>query len=177
MIDDLENLLEVTPTTIAHDLHPDYLSTRFARESGLKPVPVQHHYAHVMSCMAENEISAPVLGIAWDGTGYGTDGTIWGGEFLRIGENGFDRVAHFRTFPLPGGDVAIREPRRSAAGLLYSIFGTEAFDLPNVESLDAFSSSEIIVIRAMLERSINSPVTSSVGRYLTPFRRLLDCDS
>ena len=173
VIDDLEELLEVNPTTVAHDLHPDYLSTRWARGTDIKTVPVQHHYAHILSCMAENEISAPVLGIAWDGTGYGTDGTIWGGEFLRIGGRGFDRAAHFRTFPLPGGDFAIREPRRSAVGLLYSIFGTEAFDLPNVESLEAFSSSEIIVIRAMLERLINSPVTSSVGRIFDAVSSLI----
>ena len=173
VIDDLEELLEVNPTTVAHDLHPDYLSTRWARGTDIKTVPVQHHYAHILSCMAENEISPPVLGIAWDGTGYGTDGTIWGGEFLRIGGRGFDRAAHFRTFPLPGGDFAIREPRRSAVGLLYSIFGTEAFDLPNVESLEAFSSSEIIVIRAMLERLINSPVTSSVGRIFDAVSSLI----
>ena len=173
VIDDLEELLEVNPTTVAHDLHPDYLSTRWARGTDIKTVPVQHHYAHILSCMAENEISPPVLGIAWDGTGYGTDGTIWGGEFLRIGGRGFDRAAHFRTFPLPGGDFAIREPRRSAVGLLYSIFGTEAFSLPNVESLEAFSSSEIIVIRAMLERLINSPVTSSVGRIFDAVSSLI----
>ena len=116
VIDDLEKLLEVDPMTVVHDLHPDYLSTGWACGSGMTTVPVQHHYAHILSCMAENEITHPVLGIAWDGTGYGTDGTIWGGEFLRVGDRGFERAAHFRTFPLPGGDVAIREPRRTAVG-------------------------------------------------------------
>ena len=84
---------------------------------------VQHHYAHVLSCMAENHLEPPVLGVSWDGTGYGPDGSIWGGEFLKVGNGSFDRVAHLRTFLLPGGDKAIKEPRRAAIGLLYEIFG------------------------------------------------------
>jgi hydrogenase maturation protein HypF len=164
VISDLENLLEIKPTSVAHDMHPDYLSTVWARGSRFNRVPIQHHYAHILSCMAENEIGPPALGIAWDGTGYGTDGTIWGGEFLCINEAGFERLAYFKTFPLPGGEAAIREPRRSAIGLLYSIFGAEAFELTDVDSINAFTPSQLSVIRGMLSRGINSPITSSAGR-------------
>lgn len=173
VIADLETLLKTQPVAVAHDLHPDYFSTKWARSSGLKPVPVQHHYAHVMSCMAENEIEAPALGIAWDGTGYGTDGTIWGGEFLRIKNGGFDRVAHFHTFPLPGGDAAVREPRRSALGLLYSIYGANACELGDVEPIKTFSSAELTVICGMLSRGVNSPLTSSAGRLFDAVASLI----
>jgi hydrogenase maturation protein HypF len=173
-IGDLEDLLEVEPKTIAHDLHPDYLSTGWARGSDLKTVPVQHHYAHALSCMAENEIGPPALGIAWDGTGYGTDGTIWGGEFLRITNEGFERFAHFGTFPLPGGDFAIREPRRSAIGILYSIFGDYAFTFKKLESINAFSDRELKVIKTMLERKLNTPLTSSAGRVFDAVASLID---
>jgi hydrogenase maturation protein HypF len=164
VITDLEKLLDVEPRAIAHDLHPDYLSTAWAKRSRLATVPVQHHYAHVLSCMAENEISPPALGIAWDGTGYGLDGTIWGGEFLVTLASGFERLAHFRTFPLPGGDAASREPRRSAIGLLYSVFGENAFSMDELETITAFSSAELTVIRKMLVGGVNSPETSSAGR-------------
>lgn len=173
VIKDLENLVETEPLSVAHDLHPDYFSTKWVRSSGLKTVPVQHHYAHVMSCMAENEIAPPALGIAWDGTGYGTDGTIWGGEFLRIKNGGFDRVAHFNTFPLPGGDAAIREPRRSALGLLYSIYGANACELGDLDSVKTFSATELAVICEMLSRGINSPLTSSAGRLFDSVASLI----
>ena len=173
VIGDLEHLLEVEPIQVAHDLHPDYLSTGWARGTDLVTVPVQHHYAHVLSCMAENNVRPPALGIAWDGTGYGTDGTIWGGEFLRIGDTGFERFAHFKTFPLPGGDSAVREPRRSALGLLYSIFGSDAFGFVDLDSIRAFSPSEVSVIRSMLVRGINSPMTSSAGRVFDAVASLI----
>jgi hydrogenase maturation protein HypF len=173
VINDLENLVETEPVSVAHDLHPDYFSTKWARSSGLKPLPVQHHYAHVMSCMAENEIAPPALGIAWDGTGYGTDGTIWGGEFLRMKKGGFDRVAHLHTFPLPGGDAAIREPRRSALGLLYSIYGANACELDDLDGVKTFSSTELAVVCEMLSRGINSPLTSSAGRLFDAVASLI----
>jgi hydrogenase maturation protein HypF len=173
VIADLENLLETQPVAVAHDLHPDYFSTKWVRSSGLRRVAVQHHYAHVMSCMAENEIGPPALGIAWDGTGYGTDGTIWGGEFLRIKKGGFDRVAHFHTFPLPGGDAAIREPRRSALGLLYSIFGANACELGDLDPLKTFTAAEVAVICGMLSRGVNSPLTSSAGRLFDAVASLI----
>jgi hydrogenase maturation protein HypF len=173
VIADLESLLDVHPGTVANDLHPGYLSTGRARTTDRKHVPVQHHYAHVLSCMAENEVGPPALGIAWDGTGYGTDGTIWGGEFLRVTENGFDRVAHFHTFPLPGGDAAIREPRRSAIGLLYSIFGANAFEFRHLDTLKAFTTAELNIIDGMLSRGINSPLTSSAGRIFDAVASLI----
>ena len=173
VISDLENLFESKPKAAAHDMHPDYRSTQWTRGKSFKKVPVQHHYAHILSCMAENEVSSPVLGIAWDGTGYGTDGTIWGGEFLRIKRGGFDRAAHFRAFPLPGGDAAIREPRRSALGLLYSTFGENAFEFEDVDTLRAFLPAELNVIRGMLTREINCPLTSSAGRLFDAVASLI----
>jgi hydrogenase maturation protein HypF len=164
VIGSFEKLYCAAPECVAHDAHPDYLSTNWAESSRLPRVAVQHHYAHVLSCMAENEVSPPALGIAWDGTGYGLDGTIWGGEFLQIGQTGFRRVAHLRTFALPGGEQAVREPRRSAIGLLYSIFGERVFDMRELLPVIAFMPSEIFIIKRMFERDLNSPSTSSAGR-------------
>lgn len=164
VIESFKKLYEIKPETIACDAHPDYLSTHFARDSGLPLVSVQHHYAHVLSCMAENELTAPVFGVAWDGTGYGLDGTIWGGEFLRVSKTDFERAANFRTFRLPGGDKAVKEPRRVALGILYEIFGDEVFGMNKLESLMAFTNSELSLMRKMLENKLNAPVTSSAGR-------------
>ncbi|MEW6368720.1 MAG: carbamoyltransferase HypF [Acidobacteriota bacterium] len=160
VIHDLEQLYEVEPVRIACDLHPDYLSTRFAEGLPSKPVHVQHHAAHVMACMAENEIEGPVLGVSWDGTGYGLDATIWGGEFFSGAS--IERVAHFRRFRLPGGEAAIREPRRSALGLLYELVGDAVVDRPDLAS--AFGAKELEVLCTMLRKGLNSPVTSSAGR-------------
>jgi hydrogenase maturation protein HypF len=164
VIASFKKLYEVEPETIVCDAHPDYLSTDFARESGLSLVSVQHHYAHVCACMAENDLDAPVLGAAWDGTGYGADGTIWGGEFLRVGSDDFERTAHFRAFRLPGGDRAIKEPRRVALGMLYEIFGDRVFEMNELAPVRAFTDAEISVMRKVLENNLNAPVTSSAGR-------------
>jgi hydrogenase maturation protein HypF len=164
VIESFERLYEIKPETIACDAHPDYLSTHFAQNTVLPVVSVQHHYAHVLSCMAENDLTAPLLGVAWDGTGYGLDETIWGGEFLRVGCDDFERAAHFRTFKLPGGDRAVKEPRRTALGILYEIFGDEVFAMKNLAPVCAFSSSELTVMRRMLENNLNAPATSSAGR-------------
>jgi hydrogenase maturation protein HypF len=114
--------------------------------------------------MAENEIEAPVLGVAWDGTGYGLDGSIWGGEFFLIKESSWRRVAHFRTFPLPGGEAAVKQPRRSALGLLYEMQGEEAFQQLNLKTVAAFSREDLGSLKTMLKQGINSPRTSSAGR-------------
>ena len=106
-------------------MHPDYLSTKHAAQFSVPIRHVQHHWAHIVSCMAENELSAPLLGVSWDGTGYGGDGTIWGGEFRGLTQTDFNRVGHLRQFRLPGGEAAVKEPRRSAVGLLYEIFGDQ----------------------------------------------------
>jgi hydrogenase maturation protein HypF len=164
VIESFQKLYEINPEMIACDAHPDYLSTHFARDSNLPLLTVQHHYAHVLSCMAENDLEAPVLGVAWDGTGYGTDGTIWGGEFLRVTENDFERSAHFRNFKLPGGDKAAKEPRRAALGVLYEIFGEKVFEMNEFETLQSFSNSELSVMQKMLAGNLNAPATSSAGR-------------
>jgi hydrogenase maturation protein HypF len=165
---DLPRLYEAAPEAVACDLHPDYLSTRYAAQLAARmevPLhPVQHHWAHVLSCMAENEVEFPALGVAWDGTGYGPDGTVWGGEFLLAGEKTYERVAHFRHFRLPGGEAAIKQPRRSALGVLYEIGGTKALDLGDLAPLRDFAEGEIALIRQMLVKGLQSPVTSSVGR-------------
>jgi hydrogenase maturation protein HypF len=163
-VNDLPELYEAHPTRIAADTHPDYLSSRFAGESGLPVLHVQHHYAHILACMAENELESPVFGVAWDGTGHGPDGTIWGGEFLKITATGFERFAHLRTFRLPGGKAAIKEPRRCALGLLHEIFGDAIFAMTDLAPVRAFSSIELGVLRTMLERQVNTPCASSIGR-------------
>jgi hydrogenase maturation protein HypF len=163
-IDDLLEFFAVRPQAIACDLHPDYASTRYAEELagrfGVPLVRVQHHHAHVAAGMAEHQLEGPVLGLSWDGTGYGADGTIWGGEVLLCRGADYRRVAHLRTFPLPGGDQAARQPRRAALGLLYEIFGPAAFE--HVGSW--FSAAEQRALTAMLARGVNCPRTSSMGR-------------
>ncbi len=162
--DSLSGLYEANPERIGCDMHPDYPSTRMARTAQLPVFEVQHHYAHVLACMLENHLRPPVLGVSWDGTGYGTDGTIWGGEFLLVDADGFKRVGHLRTFRLPGGEIAVREPRRSALGVLYELFGNnlvEMTHLPPVRSLGEQRAANLV---RMLSANINSPRTSSAGR-------------
>jgi hydrogenase maturation protein HypF len=114
--------------------------------------------------MAENELEPPLLGVSWDGTGYGLDGTVWGGEFFLVTETSCERVAHFRQFRLPGGDKAVKEPRRVALGLLYEMFGEAAFSMAELAPVASFSPADLGLLRTMLARSLNSPLTSSVGR-------------
>ncbi len=156
----IESLYHAKAKKIIHDMHPDYISTKHALESGLPAFPVQHHVAHVFSCMLDNGINPPLLGVSWDGTGYGSDGTIWGGEFFYIGKESIERVAHMRTFRLPGGEKAIREPRRSALGLLSEMFDDPIGYIPS----DVFSKKENTVLKHMLKNDLNSPSTSSAGR-------------
>lgn len=173
VIDSFKHLYELKIETVACDEHPTYLSTQFANACGLHVIPVQHHYAHVLSCMAENRLQEPVLGVAWDGTGFGPDGTIWGGEFLQVpgltadaedDPSQFQRVAHFRTFRLPGGEKAIKEPRRVAIGLLHELFGDAVFEMEELAPVHAFSRHEHQLLKAMLGNKLNAPVTSSAGR-------------
>lgn len=172
VIGDFESMYELQPLSIACDLHPDYRSTQFAETAGLPILHVQHHYAHVLACMAENQVKAPALGICWDGTGYGSDGTIWGGEFLSITPHSFERMAHFRTFALPGGDQAIKEPRRTALSLLYEIFGDEAFSM-QIPLLQSFTCAELALMRQILHKKINAPRTSSAGRLFDAVAAIL----
>jgi hydrogenase maturation protein HypF len=152
---------------IACDLHPDYRSGTYASARCSAPHRVQHHFAHVLACMVDNEVVPPVLGVAWDGTGYGLDGTVWGGEFLRVDQKTFVRRAHLRTFRLPGGEAAVREPRRSALGVLYELFGES---LPTSLGLQPH---EIRAMTRMLAGGINSPVTSSAGRLFDAVAALI----
>jgi hydrogenase maturation protein HypF len=159
----LQTLYQITPTLVAADLHPDYLSTKHAATLGLPMVRVQHHHAHVAACMAENDIEGSVLGVAWDGTGYGPDGTIWGGEFLLCDGASFTRAACLRPFRLPGGDRAAREPRRSALGLLHAM-GRVGVDTSDGLVTHAFAPRERDLLVRALDRGLNAPVTTSAGR-------------
>ncbi len=161
---DLQRMYDFQPEQVVCDCHPDYLSTQHAEQLGLPVISVQHHIAHVFACMAEHNLEGNVLGASWDGTGYGLDGTVWGGEFFSVSQNTVQRVAHLRTFPLPGAESAVREPRRCALGLLFETtghFSGMASDLPPFQ---AFKSSELEVLTTALQRKINSPTTSSAGR-------------
>ena len=159
----LQTLYHVKPALVAADLHPDYLSSRHAAELGLPLVLVQHHHAHVASCMAENGLEGSVLGVAWDGTGYGGDGTIWGGEFLLCDGPSFTRAACLRPFRLPGGDRAAREPRRAALGLLHAV-GLVAAGTADGPMSRAFEPRERDLMVQALDRRLNSPITTSAGR-------------
>ncbi|WP_420236449.1 carbamoyltransferase HypF [Telmatobacter bradus] len=157
---------EIEPTMVVHDLHPGYLSTQWAREfaaeHNLPLLAVQHHHAHMAACMAENGVTEPVIGLALDGTGYGTDGKIWGGEVLIAEFGHFQRFAHLNYVPLPGGEKAIREPWRMALGALASAgFNIEA---PEIFSLVGASEQEARVVARMIVRGLNAPLTSSCGR-------------
>lgn len=162
---DLQRLHRVRAERVAADAHPGYASTQAALVSGLPVIRVQHHYAHLLACLAENGLEPPALGVIWDGTGDGGDGTIWGGEWLvaRAG-GGFDRAGWLRTFPLPGGEAAVREPRRAALGLLYELMGEAVWERGDLPTLEAFTRGELAALRGMLRRGVQSPRTSSVGR-------------
>jgi hydrogenase maturation protein HypF len=171
--DTLGSLYDFMPRCVAHDMHPDYQSTRFAHSFGIPEIAVQHHHAHVLAGMADNGITEPVLGISWDGTGWGPDGTIWGGEFLNVDGADYTRIAHLKTFSLPGGEAAVKEPRRSAVGLLFEIFGESLNSLSHLAPIQAFSSDEFRIIGRMLQRRLNSPRTSSAGRLFDAIASLL----
>ncbi|MHB1422089.1 MAG: carbamoyltransferase HypF [Gemmataceae bacterium] len=172
--EDLPRLYDLQPQVVVCDRHPDYHSTRHAEKMGLPVVRVQHHHAHVRACMAEHGLSGPLLGVAWDGTGLGLDGTIWGGEFLRVTTEGFERVAHLRPFRLPGGERAVREPRRTALGLLYELVGAKMFDRDDLAPLRGFSPVERGLLRGMIRGGVNAPWTSSAGRLFDAVAALLD---
>ncbi len=157
----VQDVLECEPRIIAHDLHPGYFSTRWAKEQtsrGAQLEPVQHHHAHLAAVLAEHGLTGPVIGLIMDGTGYGTDGTIWGGEILAGDLTGFTRLGHLDPVPLPGGDAAIRAPWRTAVSYLRHTFGDDLPELPWFDDLP------VAAVVEMLDKGINSPVTSSCGR-------------
>lgn len=160
----MQQILDIRPDIIAYDLHPDYLSTRYAHEQGgMEKIPIQHHHAHIASCMAENRVRGPVIGLAFDGTGYGTDGSIWGGEVLIVEGAGFERIAHLSPVGMPGGSKAIKDPWRMAISYLWDTFGEtfREFDLPVVKR----DRKEVTIITEMIRKQVNAPLTSSLGRF------------
>ncbi len=163
-LDHLMRTFEIEPEIVAHDLHPGYLSTSWAKERaaerGLRLIAVQHHHAHIAACMAEHGLKGPVIGLALDGTGYGTDGRIWGGEVLLCRLEGFERFAHLDYAPMPGGEAAIREPWRMAFGALHEA----GFSMDEAKELTGASDREARVMGRMIERGLNAPLTSSLGR-------------
>lgn len=163
-VDRMKQLFRIAPKAVAYDLHPQYLSTRLALEMpDLVQIGVQHHHAHIASCMAENGIRDKVIGVAFDGTGFGTDGKIWGGEFLVADFAGFERRAHLRYIPLAGGDTAVREPWRLALSYLLDTFGSriDSLDLPLFQRV---VPKKIATVRQMIERRIHTVDTSACGR-------------
>jgi hydrogenase maturation protein HypF len=176
VIADFLRLYEATPVAIAHDMHPDYLSTRWAQgqESPVSLFPVQHHHAHLAACLAENGVEGRALGVTWDGTGYGTDGMVWGGEFLLGDAADFTRVGHLRPFRLPGGDAAIKEPRRVALALLWELYGDSVLDREDLAPIRALRPAERRLLVQMLERGFNAPITTSAGRLFDAIAALLD---
>jgi hydrogenase maturation protein HypF len=169
-IQHFRRLFDITPEVVAHDLHPEYLSTKYALElDGVELAGVQHHHAHIASCLADNEADGPVIGVAFDGTGYGTDGTIWGGEFLIAGPGGFERAAHLEAVPMPGGAAAIRQPWRMAAAYL------DAADPAGSADLDVARRNQPLwpAVVSMARRGINAPLTSSAGRLFDAVAAIL----
>ncbi len=161
-VDHLQEILELQPQILAHDLHPDYLSTRYAEErSGIPRVAVQHHHAHLASCLAENGVEDEAIGIIFDGIGFGEDGRIWGGEFLVGGFDGYRRAGHFAYVPMPGSDAATKEPYRMALSYLRHAFDAQ---LPELPFLKRIAEGERRLLLQMMAQGINSPLTSSCGR-------------
>jgi hydrogenase maturation protein HypF len=161
---DFSLMLQVSPSLVVSDMHPDYLSSGYARSAGPLQVSIQHHAAHIASCMADNGLSGTVLGFAWDGTGYGPDGTVWGGETFLTNGGTWTRFASIFPFRLPGGETAVREPRRSALGLLAALRGSDAVGKGGLPFETDFTDSERGAIARMIERGLNTPVTTSIGR-------------
>lgn len=175
-LDLYQRLFRVQPEVVAYDLHPEYLATKYAIELGSKEndillVPVQHHHAHVVSCMADNGFDEPVIGVAFDGTGYGTDGCIWGGEFLVADYRQSQRVGHLEYLPLPGGAAAIKRPYRTAIGYIIKLLGERA--VAGLGLLKQVDSAETQVIKHQVESGLNSPLTSSMGRLFDAVSALL----
>jgi hydrogenase maturation protein HypF len=172
----MKSLFRVEPRAVAHDLHPGYRSTRMALASGIeRRFAIQHHHAHIASCMAENHLGGEVIGVAFDGTGYGSDGCIWGGEFLVAGHSQFTRRAHLRYVPLPGGDAAVRQPWRMALSYLRDAFG--AGSLPHLTCFDSTPSKQFELVDAMLAQRIQTVDTSSAGRLFDAVAALLSLAS
>jgi hydrogenase maturation protein HypF len=172
----LKKIFKIEPELVVHDMHPEFLNTKYARHLKIPLLPVQHHHAHIASCMAENAITDKVIGIALDGTGYGTDGHIWGGEFMVADLTSFERVAHLAYTPMPGADLAVKEPQRMAASFLYSAYGDDIFDL-DLDVLKRTGEEKLKLIVQMIKQNVNSPLSSGCGRLFDAVASLLGvCD-
>jgi len=150
------------PKVLACDLHPEYNSSKLAKNPKFKIYslkPIQHHHAHIASCMADNNIEDKVIGVAFDGTGFGIDGNIWGGEFLIVDKKGFNRAAYLNYIPMPGGEMAVKEPWRMALAYLYESFGDKYPDI-----MDKKLGKKAAILKTMIKKGLNSPKTSSIGR-------------
>jgi hydrogenase maturation protein HypF len=171
--DRFKKLFRVRPEMVACDLHPDYLSTRFAKDLKIPVIEVLHHHAHIASCMAEHSLEEKVIGVSMDGTGYGDDSNIWGGEFFVCDLSGYERKFHFEYIPLPGGDSVTKEPWRTAVSYLYKIYGKEflKLDIPFVQNLDK-SKADLIV--QAIDKRINCPLSSSAGRLFDAVAAILN---
>ncbi len=168
----LQAILQLEPELIACDMHPEYLSTKWAKELGLPVIEIQHHHAHLAAVMAENNASGPTIGIILDGTGFGTDGTIWGGELLIGDFNSFERFACLEPVAMPGGSVAIKQPWRMALSYLFKVFGDEVFELDQ-PLLNKIPDQDVKLIQKMIDRKLNSPLTSSCGRLFDAVSAIL----
>jgi hydrogenase maturation protein HypF len=164
VINNFLGLYNAQPEIVVSDLHPDYLSTKYAKSINEDVKSYQHHYAHIASCRIENHFNGEALGVSWDGTGLGFDNSIWGGEFFHSSNCSYRHIAQFKKFKLPGGESAIKEPRRVAAGLLHTLFGSDFLKNNSDYFEKNFTSAELKTIQAMLEKNVNCPATSSVGR-------------
>ncbi len=171
-INRFKNLYRFNPSLIAHDLHPDYLSTRYFDNSPIPKIAIQHHHAHIASCMAENGVSDSVIGFSFDGTGLGDDGYIWGGEILTCNLVEYDRHFHFSYLPLPGGDKAVNEPWRMAVSALYSATGRDFIDM-DLPFLKQIPASDVETLLNIIDRKINTPLSSSTGRLFDAVSAML----
>ncbi len=176
-IEHFKKIFSIVPEVVAFDKHPDYLSTQYAgRLTGIAKIPVQHHHAHIASCMAENNVVGKVIGVAFDGTGYGDDGKIWGGEFFVGDYSGFERRAHFEYVPLPGGEIGIREPWRMALSYLIQCYGEN--QIPKLPFLSRIGTEKTELVTQQIAKRIYTPLTSSAGRLFDAVSALLGlCDT
>ncbi len=172
-IEHFKRLFYIEPKAVAYDLHPDYLSTQYALSiPDIPRMGVQHHHAHIVSAMAENGMEGDVIGVALDGTGFGLDGTIWGGEFIKANLRDFDRLAHLKKVPMPGGSMAIKEPWRMAMVYLSEAFGDETTKL-KIDLIRRIDPQKWDVLKRTIEKKINTPLTSSMGRFFDAISSLL----
>jgi len=172
-IEHFKRIFNIEPSFLAYDLHPEYLSTKYALSLDRIPkIGIQHHHAHIVSCMGDNGIDGEVIGVSFDGTGYGSDGKIWGGEFLLCDYKGFKRVAHLEYTPLPGGERAIKEPWRMAASFLNKIYGDDMLEL-DIDFIKSLDRNKWATIKKMIDRGFNSPMTSSTGRLFDAISALV----